>query len=129
MHPVRESLGRGRDRSLHGTSCRTTRPARAHRAREPARGVHPPRPRRRPSALDLTGWSFDARLYGQRGGVLASGLAVTVTGNVVEVEIPEPGELLFTPAVLRVEAETAGAILALGYPTVAIETLLIAPET
>ncbi len=81
-------------------------------------------------ATDLTGWTFEATLYSQRGAVLAADLAVAVTGNLLEVDLPDPSTLPLTPAVLRVAATTAGAVYALGYTTTAIEVLLVErPET
>ena len=80
------------------------------------------------SAVDLTGWTFDAKLYSQRGGVMADGLAVVAAGNAVTVDLPDPSTVPLDIAVLRVTATTAGAIAALGYPTTSFEMLLIAPE-
>jgi hypothetical protein len=80
-------------------------------------------------ALDLTGWTFDAKVYSQRGGLMAEALSVAFDGNVVEVDLPEPSELVLTPAVLRVTATTAGAVAAVGYHTTSFEMLLITEET
>jgi hypothetical protein len=79
-------------------------------------------------ALDLTGWTFDAKMYSQRGGLMAEDLAVTFDGNVVSVDLPEPSELVLIPAVLRVTATTAGAVAVVGYLTTSFEMLLVADE-
>lgn len=80
------------------------------------------------SPVDLTGWTFEAKLYSQRGAVMADGLAVAVVGNVVEAELPSPDGLPLDLGVLRVTATTAGAVATLGYLTTSFEMLLLAPE-
>ena len=81
------------------------------------------------AAVDLTGWTFDAKLYSQRGGVMAEGLVVVAAGNEVTVDLPDPSTVPLDIAVLRVTATTAGAVAALGYPTTSFEIMLAARET
>lgn len=79
--------------------------------------------------IDCTGWTGEAAIYSQRGVLLASGLAVTAAGELLEVALPDPATLPLPVAVLRVTAHPSSGMLAVTNPDLVLEMLISAEET